>query len=180
MNMLVMDIQAENAETSALIAKHYDTLKYIARSKRKRRHVGDTLLTTDLLHECWLKLRHQGGWLSETHFIRTAARSMRYVLLDYSRRKLSDKRGAGAVHQSYGDLVDSLPEFKETPEQIVTIGDLLTKLSKLNPRYVDIVDMRYFAGYTEKETADILGITDRTVRRDWNIAKSWLAAEMMG
>lgn len=181
MNMQIMDIErdkAYNAETAALISMHYETLKQIARAKRRQHRSGQTLLTTDILHECWLRLRNAGHWNDEAHFMRTAARAMRYVLLDYSRKKLSEKRGDGAPHQSYDDIMDGLPEFRESPAEIVEIGDLLGKLSTLNPRYVEIVDMRYFGGYTEKETADILGVTDRTIRRDWTVAKSWLAAEM--
>lgn len=182
MNMQVMEIQRDmacDANTAELINAHYETLKSIARAKRRRSNSGQTLLTTDLLHESWMKIRTTSNWTNEAHFIRTAALAMRHVLIDYARKKASNKYGANATYCTYDDVAESLPEFKESPEQIVAIGDLLQKLKELNPRYVDIVDLRYFGGFTEKETAKILGITDRTVRRDWTSAKAWLAAEMV-
>lgn len=164
--------------TNALIVQHYDTLKSIARTKRRRANAGQTLLTTDLLHESWMKIRRKGDWQDEAHFMRTAALAMRHVLIDYARSKLAQKRGENAHHCSYDEIADCLPEFKETPEQIILIADLLKRLADVNPRFVNVVDMRYFGGYTEAETASALGITARTIRRDWKIAKAWLAAEM--
>jgi len=181
MNVQIGDIQKDVAcdpQTALLVQSHYETLKSVARAKRRRANAGQTLLTTDLLHESWIKIRNQGNWTDEQHFLRTAALAMRHVLIDYARSKLSAKHGAKAVHYDYDDMADSLPEFKETPEQIVAIGDLMRKLKEVNARYVDIVDLRYFGGFTEKETASLLGITDRTVRRDWTLAKAWLAKEL--
>lgn len=170
----------DKRQADELVAHHYDALKKIARAKRRRAGGNQTMQTTDLLHESWLKLKNQGQWHSEEHFMRTAALAMRQVLVDCLRAKLSKKRGEGAVHLSYDDLEDCLPEFKETPEQILMINDLLLKLGGVKPRFAELVDLRYFAGFTETETAKILGITDRTVRRDWKVAKAWLAAEMQG
>lgn len=162
-----------------LIAAHYETLKTIARARRRSAKVGQTLLTTDLLHESWLKLRNQSSWNSEEHFIRTAALAMRQVIIDYARSKLTHKRGEGQASQNYDEISEILPDYRETPEQIIEIGDLLSKLDKENPRLVEIVNLRYFSGFTEIETAKVLGITDRTVRRNWQTAKAWLAAEML-
>lgn len=169
----------DRAQADALVEAHYDALKNIARAKRRRAGGNQTMLTTDLLHESWMKLRKQGEWHSEQHFMRTAAMAMRQVLVDCLRAKLSQKRGSGATHLSYTDVEDCLPEFKENPEQILAINDMLEKLGGVKPRYAELVDLRYFGGFTETETAGILGITDRTVRRDWKVAKAWLAAEMV-
>ena len=168
----------DRKQADALVEAHYDALKNIARAKRRRAGGNQTMLTTDLLHESWMKIRKQGQWHSEEHFMRTAAMAMRQVLVDCLRAKLSQKRGSGAQHLSYCDVADCLPEFKETPEQILAINDMLEKLGGVKPRYAELVDLRYFGGFTETETAGILGITDRTVRRDWKVAKAWLAAEM--
>jgi len=181
MNMQIADIQKDTAcdpQTAFLIQSHYETLKSVVRAKRRRANAGQTLLTTDLLHESWLKIQKQGNWTDESHFLRTAALAMRHVLIDYARKKLATKHGAKTIHCAYDDVAESLPDFQETPEQIVAIGDLMLQLKALKPRYAEIVDLRYFGGFTEKETATILGITDRTVRRDWTLAKAWLAAEM--
>ena len=179
--MLTETMKAEAClaeDASALVQQHYGTLKKIARNKRRRIKGGQTLLTTDLLHESWLKLRGKDGWRDEAHFMRTAAIAMRQVLLDHARAKMTQKRGENAAHCQYDEIAESLPEFKETPEQIVEIGDLLNRLAELNPKYLDVLTMRYFSGFTEVETAKVMGISDRTVRRHWDMAKAWLAAEM--
>jgi RNA polymerase sigma factor (TIGR02999 family) len=163
-----------------LMLAHYETLKQIARAKRRRAGSNQTMLTTDLLHESWLKLRHHDDWENEAHFLHTAALAMRQVLVDCLRKKLSQKRGSGASHLSYEEVAECLPEFSETPEQIVVINNLLDGLGEVKPRLAELVNLRYFGGFTERETARILGITSRTVRRDWLLAKAWLAAEMGG
>ncbi|GLQ22106.1 ECF-type sigma factor [Algimonas porphyrae] len=165
-------------QTAALVSEHYETLKTLARAKRRQLRAGQTLLTTDLLHESWLRLREKGDWSDEAHFTRTMVRAMRYVIIDHARQKLAAKRGDGAVHASYDELSDILPEYRENPAEIVEIGDLLERLADIKDRFADVVTMRYFGGFTEDETAEILGVTTRTVRRDWLFAKAWLAAEM--
>jgi RNA polymerase sigma factor (TIGR02999 family) len=168
----------DKAQADALVEIHYDALKNIARAKRRRAGGNQTMLTTDLLHESWIKLRNHGEWHSEQHFMRTAALAMRQVLINCLEAKLTKKRGEGAVHLSYDDVIDCLPEFKETPEQILMVNDLLERLGNVKPRFAELVDLRYFGGFTENETADILGVSARTVRRDWKMAKTWLAIEM--
>lgn len=173
-----VDIAIVNPDVDVLITKHYDTLTKIARAKRRRAYHNNTLLTSDILHESWLKLRALGEWKDENHFLRTAALAMRHVLCDHARAKMAKKRGEGISAVSYDDLANFLPEFSESPEQIIAICDLVQQLGKLKPRLVTIVDLRYFGGFTEPETAKILGVTARTVRRDWKIAKAWLATQL--
>lgn len=170
----------DKTQADALVAVHYETLKKIARAKRRRAGGNQTMLTTDLLHESWIKLRNHGQWQSEQHFIRTAALAMRQVLINSLKAKLTQKRGEGAAHIPYDDIKDCLPEFKESPEQILMINDLLERLGAVKPRFAELVDLRFFSGFTESETASILGVTDRTVRRDWKMAKTWLSVEMGG
>lgn len=164
-------------DSKALIAEHYETLKLLAREKRRRSRSGQTMLTTDILHESWLKLRQAKEWTSESHFLKTTALAMRHVLVEYARSKLAIKR-ANAGTQSYHEVADCLPEFKETPEQIIAIAGLFAQLEQRNPRYAQTLDLRYFGGFTEDETAKILGVSARTVRRDWVFVKAWLAAEL--
>lgn len=168
----------EKLDVDALIDEHYDTLKDIARAKRRRARAGMTMLTTDLLHESWMKLRNQTSWKDESHFINTAALAMRHVLVNYVRAKMADKRHA-ANGELREDLDDILPEFREGPEEIVTISDLLDKLALENERIARVTILRYFAGFTEEETAKALGVTSRTVRRDWTLARAWLGEQML-
>lgn len=164
----------------ALVVRHYEGLKALARAQRRRREASQALRTTELVHECFLKLRAEPGWHDDEHFLRTASLAIRQVLLDEARRALSAKRGGGSVHVPLTDQHEVLACFHEGPEQIVAIGDLLTRLGELGPRLVQVVDCRYFAGYTEAETAELLGVTERTVRRDWTRARAWLADAIRG
>lgn len=160
-----------------LVEEHYQELRRIARAKRRRSHASMTLMTTDLLHESWLKLRNQSDWRDENHFMNTAALAMRQVLVDHARSKLTAKRHA-PNGQWRDDLDELLQSFGETPEEIVVLSDLLSKLELENRRLAQVTTLRYFAGFTEEETANILNVSSRTVRRDWQLARVWLAAQM--
>jgi RNA polymerase sigma factor (TIGR02999 family) len=109
------------------------------------------------------------------HFIRAVNLAMRHVIIDHARRKLADKRGGGANAVTLDDRSGLLPEFSETPEELVGIAQLLRALEACNPRWLKVVDARYFGGMTEDETASVLGVSARTVRRDWTEARQWLA-----
>ena len=168
----------ERAVADQLITEHYDVLTRIARAKRRRMKVNDTMCTTDILHETYFKIGDRANWSSSDHFIRCASLAMRCVIVDYARKKLTNKRGSGAVKVSLQDSEGLMPEFSETPEQIVGISRLLKKLGASNPRWMRVVDARYFSGMTEIETAEALGMNARTVRRDWRDARDWMASEL--
>lgn len=168
----------EKTDANKLITEHYDLLTRIARSKRRRMNVNDTLCTTEILHETYFKVSDRNNWVSGEHFIRCATLAMRCVIVDYARKKLTNKRGNGAIKVNFEDYEGIMPEFSETPEQIVGIARLLEKLGKSNPRWMRVVDARYFSGMTENETADALGMTSRTVRRDWQEARAWMATQL--
>lgn len=161
-----------------LVSEHYDTLVRIARAKRRRSNLGSTYSTTDLLHEAFARLGGRDDYTSAPHFIRACILAMRHVIIDNARRKLCEKRGAGTVAIPIEDAAGWLPEFSETPEELVEIADLLAKLEEANPRWLRVVDARYFAGMTEAEAAATLGLSERTVRRDWRDARDWLAERM--
>ena len=98
---------------------------------------------------------------------------MRHVLVDYARSKMASKR-ASVSKRSYDELEHYLPEFNESPEQIVAISELMQSLHEQNTRYSSVLDLRYFGGFTEQESADILGVSARTIRRDWVFIKAWI------
>lgn len=172
--------EEERRAAEELAAAHYEELKRIARAQRRRSRADPTLRTTDILHESYIRLARSSGWSDERHFLRSAAIAMRHVLTDYARARLADKRGGGAVHVPVDEIESLIPEMAETPEQVVAIGDLMRTLRELDPRLELVVDCRFFAGFTEEETAEIIGVTARTVRRDWVRARAWLAAEIGG
>jgi RNA polymerase sigma factor (TIGR02999 family) len=156
----------------------YATLLKHARMRRRRAGFQATMLTEDLLQETFIKVCRQTAWQSQEHFLRCVSLAMRQVVVDHARRRLSEKRGLGVTPRSLDDVEETLPEFTESPEQIIVLNDLLNKLEQQNPRWLRIVDARYFAGMTEPETAAALGLSERTVRRDWQDAREWLFSQM--
>lgn len=161
-----------------LMTEHYDTLLQVARSKRRRARLGETLATVDLLHESLLRFDGAREWSSSEHFVRAVVLAMRCVIVDYARRRTAAKRGGGARHVGYDEAEPFLPEFSETPEELVAIAELLAKLGEVNARWLEVVDARYFGGMTEDEAAGALGRSSRTVRRDWSAARAWLAEQL--
>lgn len=169
--------ESERLLTEAL----YADLKRLAHSQRGRVGAGGTLQTTALVNEAWLRLMRAGGWQSREHFMNSAARAMRHILVDYARQRVADKRGGGAAIESLDEQTaaeDATLLRGEPPEQVVALNDALERLAQLSPRLVQVVECRYFAGYSEQETAELLGLTERTVRRDWVKARAWLFREI--
>lgn len=168
----------EKDVASGLFVDSYPELLTLARTKRRRAGFGDTMQTSDVLHESFLKLTGKSFWQSPEHFMRTASLAMRQVIVDHARSRLTDKRGQGARPVPLEKVERFVVEFGESPEQIIEIAELLDELEQVNPRWTRIVDARYFAGMTEVETAEALGLSDRTVRREWVKVREWLAGRM--
>ena len=164
------------ATAQALAPMLLDDLRQRARRERRRVGAGETMRTTALVHEAFLRLHRSGQWVDELHFLRCAALAMRKALVAPARRRLSDKRGGGRV--------DSLEDhqgtehFLASDERLLEVDDALSELAVLNPRLAQVVECRFFGGYSEPETARILGIAGRTVRRDWVKARAWLFARL--
>lgn len=160
---------------AALIPLMYQDLRRIARRERARVRAGATLQTTALVHEAYLKLEHLVGFNDDEHFLRACALAMRHILVNHARDRMARKRGGGAAHVS----IDEAPEISGAPDEVVIkINDSLLELAQLSPRLAQVVECRFFAGYDDAETAVALGLTDRTVRRDWVKARAWLRREL--
>lgn len=166
----------QDAAVRALTESLYADLKRLARAQRGRLNPGDTLQTTAVVNEAYLKLARMGRWESREHFMNAAARAMRQVLVDYARTRLAAKRGGGADDLELDEEIAILRG--DPPEQVIALHEALERLAELSPRLVQVVELRYFAGFSEEEAAQALGITDRTLRRDWIKAKAWLFREM--
>ena len=170
-------IRASLAATAEqLVPLLLDDLRRSARRERRRVGAGETMRTTALVNEAFLRLNRSGGWEDEQHFLRAAALAMRQALVDHARRRLTDKRGGGRV-DSLEDHPDIEP-FWVSDERLVELDEALQQLARLNPRLTHVVECRFFGGYSEIETARILGMSDRTVRRDWIKAQAWLSQEL--
>ncbi len=154
-----------------LVPHFYDELKRVAHRERSRVGAGATLQTTVLVNEAYMKLRSAASWNDDEHFLRAAALAMRHVLVNHAQARLAAKRGAGATHLS---LTGALEVADKEDEQLVRLHDALEELSREAPRLALVVECRYFAGYDEVATAKALNISERTVRRDWTLARAWL------
>jgi RNA polymerase sigma factor (TIGR02999 family) len=161
------------AAREALFPLVYEELRRIARRQLRREHDGHTLDTTALVHEAYLRLVDQtrADWADRSHFFAVAASAMRRVLVDYARRYRADKRGGAPLRVS---LTDVMLVAEERADTLVALDDALRELSDVDERLGRVVECRFFAGLTEEETAQVLGVTARTVRRDWTKAKGWL------
>jgi RNA polymerase sigma factor (TIGR02999 family) len=174
--------EAEDRSASAppadqLMAELYRDLRSLARRERRKAGAPGTLQTTALIHEAYLKLRRGGAWEDRRHFLAAAAATMRQVLVDAARTRLAQKRGSGVAPLELDEELD-LPASAGGDELIVNLGEALQRLGSFSPRLGQVVECRFFAGYTEEETADALQITARTVRRDWIKARTWLFREL--
>lgn len=153
----------------------YTDLRRLARRERFRLGAGATFCTTALISEAWLKLQRTPSWNGQQHFLATAAIAMRQVLVNDAQARFADKRNGG---QRPLPLDESPEAPDEVDEQILQVNDAVQRLACLSPRLAQVVECRYFAGYSDDETAVALGITDRTVRRDWAKARAWLYREL--
>lgn len=156
----------------------YRELQQIAHGQLRRLRGGETLRTTALVHEAYMRLARGAenvDWEDRCHFFATAAVTMRRLLVDHARRKAALRRGGDRPVFS---LDDREIAFDSKAEAIVVIDDLLDRLHALNPRLSRVVEYRFFGGLEEKEIAAVMRVTPRTVRRDWVKARAWLYREM--
>lgn len=170
------DVQ-EQAFIRQLTAELYGNMKRLAQAQRRRFRASETLQTTALVSEAYLKLIRNPGWRSREHFLNTAAMVMRQVLVDYARSRLTAKRGGGQ-EQSLDTIDEVELVLGQSSEQVLSIDLALTRLAELEPRLAKIVEYRFFAGYGDDECASLLNISPRTVQRDWLKARAWLFQEL--
>ncbi len=156
----------------------YQELRYAAERALRREAGGHTLQPTALVHEAYLKLA--GGPLesaNRAHFLGIAARAMRQVLVDHARRRRAAKRGGGEAAMS---LSEADVAWSVRPDELLGLDEALDRLAQRNDRLRRVVELRFFGGLTEDEAAVALGVTTRTVQRDWAKARAWLHKELAG
>ena len=166
-----IDVLTELRSTSRdsldqVVALTYTELRAIAHARLAARGGGGTLSTTGLVHEAYLKLVDQSraGWQDLAHFRALASLAMRHVLVDRARERCTLKRGGVRRHIT---LDDEAMAAEDQPAVLLQLNDALDRLATVEPRLARVVDCRFFGGLTEQETADALGLTTRTVQRDW-------------
>jgi RNA polymerase sigma factor (TIGR02999 family) len=169
--------QGDSQALETLAPMIVDALHRLAHRYMSRERAGHVLQTTALVNEAYLRLvgSDVGDWQSRAHFFAVTARVMRHTLVDYARQRASAKRGADRDRlEADGDQIVS----SARADEVVALDDGLEALRKVNPRACQVVELRYFGGYNNKEAAEVLAISEATVERDWRYAKAWLYREL--
>ena len=178
-NLLLAWGQGDEAALEALMPLVYSELRKVAARHMRGQRAGHTLQTTALVNEAYLRLidASQVKWQNRAHFFAVAAHFMRRILVDFARSRNYKKRGGGAQAVSLDEAMIVTPE---RGADLLAVDEALTRLEALNERQAQVVELRYFGGLSEEETAEALKVSVRTVRRDWNFARVWLHRELTG
>jgi len=180
-NILARVGRGDEEAVAVLLPMVYAELRALAGSYFKRQTPGHTLQPTALVHEAYVKLARPttGAWESRAHFFDVAAKAMRHVLADHARRKKAAKRGGDGLHRvTLSEL--KTPATAEAQFDLIALDEAMSKLAELSSRQARIVELRFLAGLDESEVAHVLGVTRRTVQRDWRMAKAFLRRELCG
>ncbi|HVF47880.1 MAG TPA: sigma-70 family RNA polymerase sigma factor [Pyrinomonadaceae bacterium] len=156
----------------------YGELRRRAAGLLRNERTGHTLQATALINEAYLKLVDQSSvnWQNRSHFFAIASQAMRRILVDHARKRHREKRGGAAEYLPIDDAMQIAGPQKHV--DMIALDEALNRLATFDPRQVKVVELRYFSGLTNDETAEILGISNATVRSDWSMAKAWLRQEL--
>jgi RNA polymerase sigma factor (TIGR02999 family) len=174
----------ESGAADRLFAVVYDELRGVARRQLRRERASHTLDTTALVHEAYFRLVDQtrADWVDRAQFLAIASRVMRRILVDHARRRRAAKRGGARVAvtlgaaEAAGAATATLAD--ERASTLLAVDAALTRLAEHETRLARVVECRFFGGLTDAETSEVLGVTERTVQRDWAKAKGWLYQEL--
>jgi RNA polymerase sigma factor (TIGR02999 family) len=167
----------DKAAEQELFGLVYEPLRRIARRQLARVRPGQTLQTTAVVHEAYVRLaRHEGSsWQDRAHFFAVSARAMRHILIDHARSQGSAKRAGDASRVTFDEA--GVPTAAQPPD-VLALEDALQRLEKDDPRRSRVVELRYFGGLTNDEIAAVLQVSPATVERDWRYARAWLHQEL--
>jgi len=171
-------IVADPRTLDELFSATYEELRRLAAAVR-RDDPSATLSPTALVNEAWLKLSRTppAGITSKVHFKRIAARAMRQILVDAARRKRALRHGGEALFVTFDDGIE---QTSAEAQELIALDEALHELSRINPRQAAMVEARFFGGLDVAETAELLGVSEATILRDWRAAKAWLSMELKG
>ncbi len=170
--------RGDQAAASELLPLVYEELRRLAASRMKHERSGQTLQPTALVHEAFLRLVGRDGkqWDGRGHFFAAAAEAMRRILIESARRKGRIKRGGEWDRHELDDHIASMDA--ENVDDLLVLDEALCKLAEEDIQLSKLVELRYFTGLTIEETADVLGVSPRTAKRNWSYARAWLQREM--
>lgn len=169
----------DSGAATEVIPLIYQELRRLAAHYMAQERSNHMLRTTALVHEAYLRLvdQRQANWKNRAHFYGAAAQVMRRILVDHARARHAEKRGGGAPRLS----LDEVATFsEEQSHELVLLDEALARLATMNARQSRIIELRFFAGLTVEETAEVIGISPKTVKRDWSVARAWLHRELRG
>jgi RNA polymerase sigma factor (TIGR02999 family) len=172
----------ERDAADRLLARVYEQLRTIAHRQLMGERPGHTLSSSDLVHEAYFKLvdQQRAQWTERAQFFAVAARVMRRILVDYARRHRALRRGGVRERVSIDDVDAASLSAAQRSDELLALDEALDRLEQIDARLSRVVECRYFAGLTEAETAEVLGVNARTVTRDWARARGWLYQELKG
>ncbi|MBL6705750.1 MAG: sigma-70 family RNA polymerase sigma factor [Planctomycetaceae bacterium] len=171
----ILNNESKNA-AAQLLPVLYDELRQLATDRMAAENPGQTLSPTGLVHEAWIRLAgNKNDWESRGHFFGAAAEAMRRILIDNARRKLAAKHGGG--HKLADFNFESLEDSPDD-KRLIELSDALSKLADVDAAKAELVKLRYFAGCSIKESAELLGISTATADRYWAYSRAWLQTEM--
>jgi RNA polymerase sigma-70 factor (ECF subfamily) len=170
----------DKAAEERLLEALFGELRRMAARHLRRERPDHTLQPTELLNEVYIRLlgsEKPQRWTDRQHFFAVASTAMRRLLVDYSRRRTAAKRNGGLVPLPEDHVAFAI-SVNHSPERILAVDAVLTQLAQIEPRQARIVELRFFSGFTDEQTASLLDISTRTVKRDWAAAKEWLYARL--
>ncbi|HYO84124.1 MAG TPA: sigma-70 family RNA polymerase sigma factor [Bryobacteraceae bacterium] len=175
--LLIQLGQGDTEAAAQLLPLLYDELRRVAQRNLRNERLNHTLQATALVHEAYLRLVRTADrtWENRAHFIGVAAHIMRTVLVDYARSWDAGKR---IPHRKRVSLAEEVLVSPDRSEELIALDEALTRLAALSPRQSRVVELRYFGGLSVEQTAEVLGVSEKTVKRDWTVARTWLHAEM--
>lgn len=167
----------DSSAAAELLPVVYEELRGLAAGYFKTQRTGHTLQPTALVHEAFLRVVRAEGkeWKDRAHFFRVAAAAMRHILVNYARDHAREKRGGNWQRVPFDDMVGI---FEDSAHDLVALDENLSRLSELDRRMAQVVELRFFGGMSVTEAAEVLGVSERTIKKDWNSAKLWLLREM--
>lgn len=168
--------RGDAAARDRLFVAVYDDLKRLAHGRLRAEANAQTLQTTALVHEAYLRLcgPRPPSYENRRHFFGIAARAMRQILVDHARERHAGRRGGGVEHV----LLSDHPAADHDPVEVLAVDELIERLRAARPRHAEVVELRFFVGMTGEETAAVLGVSPRQVDKDWEVARAWLKAEL--
>lgn len=179
-SLLIEWSKGDQSAVERLMPAVYDELRTLARSYLRRERPGHTVQTGTLVHQAFIRLieGERVEWQNRAHFFGIAARLMRQILVDHTRARRAAKRGAGEVRESLADALSVAVQVLDV--DVIALDDALERLATIDPQQARIVELRFFGGLTIDETAEVVGVSPGTVKREWAMARAWLRRALSG